>query len=178
MKPDIQFRPITYRPVTIGDIPLLRRWIAQPHWQEWWGDIDQEIGYIENMLAGRDTTRPYIFHIDGEDLGYIQAWKPEDHLFDPWLNDAPWMADLPKAAIGIDLAIGDITRLSQGLGTMVLKGFVAKLNREGHQTITIDPDSKNLRAVRAYEKAGFCAMPEFLGKTGDILLMQYEGPLL
>jgi len=127
------------------------------------------------MLEGRDTTRPFIFQRGGEDLGYIQAWKPEDQLFEPWLSEAPWMANLPKGSVGVDLSIGDVSHLSKGLGTKILKSFVAKLLDEGHQTITIDPDPQNKRAVKAYEKAGFRVMPEFEGKTGDYLLMKYEG---
>ena len=51
---------------------------TQPHWQEWWGDVETEIRYIDDMIQGRDTTRPFIFQFDGKDLGYIQVWKPED----------------------------------------------------------------------------------------------------
>jgi aminoglycoside 6'-N-acetyltransferase len=32
----------------------------------------------------------------------------------------------------------------------------------------------NRRAVRAYEKAGFRAIPRLLGRTGDALIMQYD----
>jgi RimJ/RimL family protein N-acetyltransferase len=38
----------------------------------------------------------------------------------------------------------------------------------------IDPDPENRRAVRAYEKAGFRAIPRLVGRTGDTLIMQYE----
>ena len=56
----------------------------------------------------------------------------------------------------------------------MLRAFADSLLRQGHQTIIIDPDPSNTRAVRAYEKAGFRAIPRLVGRTGDTLIMQYE----
>ena len=49
------------------------------------------------------------------------------------------------------------------------------LRAEGHETIIIDPDPANTRAVRAYEKAGFRPIPALEGRTGeDVLVMQHD----
>lgn len=170
---------IDFRPAQVTDLPMLRAWIAQPHWQDWWGAPDLEMSYIDNMLAGRDTTEPYIAQMDGRDFGYIQCWFLHDHLvgdhlLEPWLSEAPWMVDLPHDAVGVDLAIGDEADLGQGFGTAILTAFVEKLHQKGHKTILIDPKIGNIRAVSAYKKAGFAAIPAFLGKTGDVFLMQYD----
>ena len=46
---------------------------------------------------------------------------------------------------------------------------------EPTSTIIIDPDPANVRAVRAYEKAGFVPIPELVGRTGDdVLIMQHH----
>lgn len=166
---------ITFRPVMESDLPMLRRWMDQPHWREWWGETDTELGYIIDMVEGRDTTRPFIFAMDGVDTGYIQYWTVADQLFEPWLTEAPWLKDLPDGTIGVDLSIGDGGKLSKGIGTAVLVAFVALLREQGFDQIIIDPDPANKRAVRAYEKAGFRAIPAFEGKTGDCLLMRHEG---
>jgi RimJ/RimL family protein N-acetyltransferase len=76
--------------------------------------------------------------------------------------------------IGVDLSIGDPERIAQGIGSGALRAFAENLVRQGHSTIIIDPDPTNTRAVRAYEKAGFRAIPRLLGRTGDTLIMQYE----
>ena len=166
---------IAFRPVTPADLPMLQGWIGTPHWQEWWGDPETEIGYIRDMLDGRDTTKPFVFTVDGLDVGYIQHWTVGDQLFEPWLSLAPWLTDLPREAVGIDLSIGDPAWLSKGLGTAVLKLFAERLKAAGHRELIIDPDQNNRRAIRAYEKAGFCAIPSLVGKTGDTLIMRYEG---
>ena len=145
--------------MTADDLPLMRRWLNMPHVKEWWGEQDAELGYIRDMIEGLDTTRPFIFSIDGIPVGYIQYWFIGHHQNAEWLADHPWLAELPADAIGVDLTIGDPDRLAQGIGSGALRAFVDRLIDQGYQTIIIDPDPKNVRAVRAYEKAGFRAIP-------------------
>ncbi len=164
----------TFRLVTKSDLTMLRSWMEQPHWREWWGDLETEIGYVVDMLEGRDTTKPFIFQAEGLDVGYIQYWTVADQLVEPWLSEAPWMPMLPDDAIGVDLSIGDAKNLSQGLGSMALQYFVSALWEQGFRNIFIDPDIANTRAVCAYEKAGFQTMDALRGKTGDTLLMQFD----
>ena len=162
---------IAFRPVMTADLVMLRRWIASPHWQEWWGEPDIELGYIQDMLEGRDTTKPFIFQVNSIDAGYIQVWAIKDQLFEPWLTKAPWMAMVSEDSVSVDLAIGPSNHISKGIGSAVLSAFVADLRKQGHRTILIDPDPNNLRAVKAYKKAGFMPIPDLIGKTGDSLIM-------
>ena len=165
---------IAFRPVRAADFPLLRRWLEAPHLREWWGDPDEELGFIRDMVEGRDTTRPYLFALDGEPVGYIQYWFIGHHQNETWIKDHPWLAELPAETVGVDLSIGVAELLSRGIGSAALKAFIRRLRDEGHETIIIDPDPENKRAVRAYMKAGFRPMPHLVGRTGDVLIMQYD----
>lgn len=167
---------ITFTPVTAADLPLLADWLTLPHWREWWsGDAGTEIGHIREMIESSDSTRPFLFWLDGRPVGYIQVWRIADARVEPWLTEAPWVMDLPDDTVGVDLSIGPAALLSQGIGSRALSAFVVLLRAEGHRTIIIDPDPANTRAVRAYEKAGFRPIPELKGRTGDCLLMRHEG---
>ena len=163
-----------FHPMTAGDLPLMRRWLAMPHVAEWWGEPDAELDYIRDMIDGRDTTRPFIFSVDEEPVGYIQYWFVGHHQNATWIADHPWLAELPADAVGVDLSIGNPDKLAQGIGSGALRTFAEQLVQQGHRTVVIDPDPSNARAVRAYEKAGFRAIPQLLGRTGDTLIMQYE----
>lgn len=172
MSPDR--RAISFIPVAVEHFPLLRKWMALPHMREWWGEPEPELGYIRDMVEGRDTTRPFLIAVNGTPVGYIQYWFIGHHQNQEWLLDHPWLAQLPSDAIGVDLSIGETEWLSVGLGSSALALFVSKLRAEGHETIVIDPDKKNARAIRAYTKAGFKPVPQLIGKTGNELIMQHD----
>ena len=163
-----------FHPMSAADLPLMRCWLERPHMREWWGEPETELGYIRDMIEGRDTTQPFIFSVEGEPVGYIQCWFVGDHQNATWIADHPWLAELPSDAVGVDLSIGDPGKLSQGIGSAALRAFAERLVNQGYRTIIIDPDPNNGRAVRAYERAGFRANPQLLGRTGDTLIMQYE----
>ncbi|MEO9526022.1 GNAT family N-acetyltransferase [Roseibium sp.] len=163
---------VTFRPVLSEDLPLLAIWMARPHWREWWGEPEQELEKLREKIEGRDTTKPFIFQIDGRDAGYIQVWYVKDQQGSDTVAAYPWLALLPMDAVGVDLAIADAAELSRGYGTKVLQAFVGKLRRDGHERIVIDPDIANQRAVKAYRKAGFREIAGLKGRTGDNLLME------
>ncbi|MDX3930157.1 MAG: GNAT family N-acetyltransferase [Shinella sp.] len=166
---------IGFAPVEPRHYPLLSKWLNEPHMREWWGDPDEELGFIRDMVDGKDTTRPFLIMLDGEPVGYIQYWFVGHHQNEAWMKDNPWLAELPSETVGVDLSIGKADRLSAGIGSAALKTFVAMLRALGHETIIIDPDPANARAVRAYAKAGFRPVPELEGRTGDgVLIMQYD----
>ena len=119
-----------------------------------------ELGYIRDMIEGRDTTRPFIVSVDGEPVGYIQYWFIGHHQNATWIADHPWLAELPADAVGVDLSIGDAEHARRRASARRrCAPSRAALIDEGHRTIIIDPDPANARAVRAYEKAGFRADP-------------------
>ncbi|MEP2703785.1 MAG: GNAT family N-acetyltransferase [Roseibium sp.] len=165
---------ISFRPVTEYDLPMLAEWLARPHWRQWWGDPETELGYIKDMLGGSDTTMPFIFQLDGEDKGYIQVWSIGDQQGTEWVKEYPWLELLPGEAVGVDLSLAHPDEMSKGLGSKTLQAFVRKLRRDGHTRIIIDPDPGNHRAVRAYEKAGFKVIDDLIGRTGDSLIMEHH----
>lgn len=166
---------IGFRPVSPADYDLLRAWLAAPHLREWWGEPEEELGHIRDMVEGRDTTRPYIITLDGAPVGYIQYWHIGHHQNEVWIRENPWLAELPADAVGVDLSIGEPELLSRGVGSAALVAFVRMLRDEGRETIIIDPDPANARAVKAYRKAGFRPIPELIGRTGDSLIMRFKG---
>jgi aminoglycoside 6'-N-acetyltransferase len=167
---------ISFEPVQHHHLPLLEAWMQKPHWREWWGDPAIELGYVVDMIEGRDSSKPFIFSLDGVAAGYIQYWFIGLHQTEEWAKDNPWLMELPSDAVGVDLSIGEAESLSKGIGSAVLRQFVEGLYDKGYKNIVIDPDPLNIRAVRAYEKAGFTAVLHLLGRTEGVLIMQHEIP--
>lgn len=153
---------------------MLAQWLARDHVRQWWGDVDRQIGRMRAKLDGRDTTRPFIFELDGVPAGYIQYSFFDDNKSPDQLAETPWLDMLPEGAVGIDLFIAEAESLSKGIGSAVVRTMAEMLWQEGHRAILIDPELKNARAVRAYEKAGFRTVEALSGQTGDFLIMRYD----
>ncbi|MBM3527539.1 MAG: acetyltransferase [Alphaproteobacteria bacterium] len=165
---------IGFVPVAPTHLPLLGKWLAEPHMQEWWGDPEKELGFIQDMVEGRDSTRPFLIVLEGKPVGYIQYWFIGDHQNETWVKDHPWLMELPSDTVGVDLSIGQPNQLSKGIGSAALAAFVTMLRSKGHDSIIIDPDPGNGRAVRAYAKAGFRPVPHLEGRTADVLIMRHD----
>lgn len=161
--------------MTPDDLRLLGEWMARPHWRAWWGEPETELGYVRDMLNGRDTTQPFLILKDGVEAGYIQVWAVADQMFEPWLTIAPWMGLLPKGAVGVDMALADPDTCGKGFGSRALWAFAAGLRAKGIAEIWIDPDPANHRAVRAFQRAGFSPVPGIEDPSGDCLLMRFGG---
>lgn len=164
---------IAFRRVTEADLPLLRGWLEQPHLVEWWGDPDEELDLIRDAIDGDDGTEPYLFLVDGKPAGFIQSWLPGHYAGD---EDAvalePWLARVPKGALGVDIFVGDPSAVGKGTGSAALAAFCRRLFAAGAPHLIIDPDAANLRAVRCYEKAGFRPYDRHVSEKETTLLME------
>jgi aminoglycoside 6'-N-acetyltransferase len=149
-------------------LPLLALWFAAPHLTRWWGDAADAVEEIRAAMAD-PATDPYLVRHHGEPLGYIQLYRPADEPGHPY-------ADQPPGTAGIDQSIGEADKLGQGLGSSFICCFVDERFAEGWRRIITDPDPTNLRAIGAYEAAGFAAVEERDTIFGRVLLMARDAP--
>lgn len=152
-----------FRPVTMGDLPLLRRWLQEPHLAEWWGDADEAVAEIAEAIDSVDT-EPLVVELNRRPIAYLQSYDP--HLED----DHPYQ-DQPFGTLGVDLSIGPPELAGIGHGSAILSQFAELLFEEGCLRVIIDPDPSNARAIRAYEKAGFRAFDRRTTIYGPALMM-------
>jgi aminoglycoside 6'-N-acetyltransferase len=87
----------------------------------------------------------------------------------------PHFAWLPVGTRAIDAFIGEPEMLGRGHGARFLRLLVERLLSEGAPVVAIDPGVSNLRARRAYEKAGFRAGPVVETGEGPAVLMMCDG---
>ena len=86
----------------------------------------------------------------------------------------PHLSDLPPGSRAIDSFIGWPSMVGRGHGQAYLRLLAEKLCAEGAPLVAIDPAEENLRARRAYEKAGFRAKARVMTEAGPATLMLYE----
>ena len=136
-----------FREMTRDDLPMVARWLAEPHVAQWWGDPSNALQEIEAALDDI-ATEALIVEMDFRPIAYLQVYDP--HLED----DHPYQ-DQPTGTLGLDMSIGLPELVGRGHGSAIIQQFAAELFAEGAPRIIIDPHPDNGRAIRAYGKAGF-----------------------
>jgi RimJ/RimL family protein N-acetyltransferase len=172
--------PITFRATTEADIELLARWLATPEVARWWiptpprEQIRAELVTPPNApplpLDTAAGWAPFLACEGGEPFGYIQAYRVvASHA------DGFWLDQTDPFALGIDQFIGVPERIGRGLGTRMVRAFVARLFEDPRVTsVQTDPSPDNARAIACYRKAGFRDVGAIATPDGPSLLMRIE----
>ena len=132
--------------MTAADLPLVLRWLQQPHVREWWGDTHEQFELVSGDLEV-EAMDQYIVAIDDRLFGYIQCYDLSD-----WDSG---FGTHPAGTRGIDQFIGEPDMVDRGHGSAFIRAFVDNKLIAGAPRMVTDPDPANARAIRAYEKAGF-----------------------
>ncbi len=136
------------------DLPLLERWLLQPHVREWWDDRPGEpypdLSGYRAALRGENLTENFVIRADGRPVGFIETYRIDD---DPEYAAA---LDLGEPAAGVDVYLGEPDMLHRGNGPELLRAFLREIVFERYgELCVIGPANVNVSAIRAYEKVGF-----------------------
>jgi RimJ/RimL family protein N-acetyltransferase len=160
---------LSFPVLTLGDLPLIRQWLNEPHVYEWWGvgsgpgslggpgeDAATDAQVYEKYAPGLDPeaegTRRHIITVAGRAVGLIQWY--------PLAGEPEYAAQIGEAepgGAGIDLFIGETDAIERGVGSAALDRFVTTIVF-AEPTITRAigaPHPENARSCGAFEKAGF-----------------------
>jgi RimJ/RimL family protein N-acetyltransferase len=166
---------IAFRPLAAGDLPLLHDWLARPHVVEWWGappSLAEVEAHYTPTLAGAVPHWCYLAYDAARPIGFIQAYAPIGFHHEGW-----WLEEHDPRVRGIDQFLADPDALGRGLGTAMVRAFLARLFADPAVTrVQTDPAPGNGRAIRCYEKAGFRAAGQVDTPDGHALLMYADRP--
>ena len=164
--------PVTLRPMTKRDLPMLHDWLNRQHIVRWWGGeearptLDEvQRDYLPSTLASAGVT-PYIAMLGSEPIGYAQSYIALGS------GDGWWEEETDPGVRGIDQSLANPDQLGQGLGTWLVKALVDLLFSDPRVTkIQTDPAPDNGRAIRCYEKAGFQRVKTVVTPDGPAVYM-------
>ena len=166
---------IVFEPLTARDLPLLHQWLACPHVAKWWGPTPSLAEVEEDFLpsiAGTIAHHCYLAIRDAAPVGFIASYAPAD-----WHHEGWWLDQHDPDVRGIDQFLAHSDQLDQGLGTAMIRTFVARLFADpAVNRVQTDPSPANRRAIRCYEKAGFRPVREIDTPDGRALLMVADRP--
>ena len=156
----------SFRPATTKDLPRLRRWLNAPEVRRWWGDPTEQFELLRADLNEPLMTMRIV------SLGERPFAYSQDYDVPSWPQ--PYLSHLTKGSRAIDSFIGWPSMVGRGHGQAYLRLLAERLCAEGAPMVAIDPSEGNLRARRAYEKAGFRVEARIVTEAGPAVLMLYE----
>lgn len=155
-----------FRPITHDDITMISVWLHEPHVREWWGNPRAERNLIRSGID-QPGTEGLVVSLNFVPFAYVQIWEPQLlSLFN----------DQPPGTRAIDTFIGVPDMVGKGHGSAIVSAVAGRLLDSGAPRVIIDPDPDNLRAIKAYKRAGFVSLGERSAADGSIELMARDRP--
>jgi RimJ/RimL family protein N-acetyltransferase len=169
----------------IEDYERIVAWRNQPHVREWWDPDDPPLtleAAIEELSAETQPSHPTtacIVEVSGAPAGYVQAY--------PWDGEKPYLAEvgitLPAGAWGLDIFIGELALIDQGIGSRTVRLLSDHLFSDHAATaVAVMTEAGNSRAQAAYARAGMRSVKRFLdtdlrnGQRVESILMIRDRP--
>lgn len=159
--------PITFRPLQDSDFPQFAAWLAKPHVQAWWREpatVDHVSKDYGDCTRGDYTTRVFVVMYDKTPIGIFQSFYlasyPEEDAYYPF-----------RGAISIDYLIGEEEYIGKGIGTRMIKTFVAEMVPQLYSAATgvaTSVEVANKASLGALRNAGF--------EPGEIITGEYGTP--
>lgn len=162
-------KTIGFREVDLDrDLGRLHSWLNSEHVLPYWQQ-DDPLPVVRDTIAERaakDDQTLYIGYLDHTPMSYWEAyWPSRDRIGEYY--------DADPADQGIHLLIGPREYLGEGYAAPLIGAMVAFQFRHAEtERIVTEPDVRNDRAIRAFEKSGFesereIELPE---KTGRLMI--------
>lgn len=144
---------LSVRPMTLGDLPDVTRWVNEPHVARWWDEhrsTQQVLDYYGPALRGEEPTRLFVLEVNGRSIGFVQDYRIRDY------PEYVLLAGHPDA-VGFDYAIGEPAFVGRGLGTSLLWVYLRDIVWPAYPGVTeffAAPDHRNVASLRVLAKLG------------------------
>lgn len=149
-------KEINFKALHDTDIPIVKKWFNEPHVVQFYSLRDN---WTDEQVAKK--FRPFIkqeksvqcFIVSFKDLpvGFIQKYPIKEF---PW-PEQEFSDEVMQHAAGIDLFIGEVNYINQGLGTRIIREFLDQHIWNHFSYCIADPNIQNKAMIRCLEKIGF-----------------------
>ncbi|WP_121820802.1 GNAT family N-acetyltransferase [Halostella salina] len=164
---------IGFREVDLDrDLGRLHTWLNSEHVLPYWEQNDP-LPVVRDTIAERAANEDqtlYIGSLDHTPMSYWESyWADRDRIGDYY--------DADPADRGIHLLIGPREYLGEGYGAPLVRAMVDfQFRHPETRRVVTEPDARNDRAIRVFEKCGFEAQREvdLPDKTGLLMFCDRE----
>ncbi|MFE2724287.1 GNAT family N-acetyltransferase [Kitasatospora sp. NPDC059327] len=141
-----------------ADLELLAGWMNDPETAAFWELAGSPVvteRHVRAQLAGDGRSRPFLGLLDGTPMSYWEIYRAD---LDPLAAHYP----ARPHDTGLHLLLGPADSRGRGLGAVLLAALADRVLRARPrcERVVAEPDVRNLRSVRAFERAGFTRAAE------------------
>lgn len=141
------------RKMTKHDYQYMSKWLSTKEVLTFYGDVNEPFS-LEMVkqkygprIDGEINVPSFIVELKDQPIGFMQYYPVDNEYFGFEGNEIIY---------GIDQFIGEPMLFGKGIGTRMVKLFVAYIaQRTEAKMVILDPATNNHRAIACYEKVGF-----------------------
>ncbi|WP_083781938.1 GNAT family N-acetyltransferase [Kineococcus radiotolerans] len=124
-----------------SDAETIAAWLGREEVHRWWGGAPVPLEEVVEKYTGDrlPEVAVYVVETAGRPVGLIQAWQDD--------------------GCGLDMFIA-ADEQGAGVGPAAARALAEDLTARGWRDLTVDPAVDNVRAVRAWRRAGFAPTGE------------------
>ncbi|WP_019413976.1 GNAT family N-acetyltransferase [Paenisporosarcina sp. TG20] len=132
---------------------LLVKWLSDPSVLEFYEGRDNpfDLDKVNKAFYSSEDVDEVkcIIEFEENEIGYIQFYQLDDETKKEY-------GYLNEKVYGTDQFIGEVEYWDKGIGTLLVKSMVNYLiEQKKADRVVMDPQSRNVRAIKCYEKCGF-----------------------
>jgi aminoglycoside 6'-N-acetyltransferase len=155
---------LEFRRMSADDLRQMHDWLQRDHVRGWWSKYATYDAVVEHYLPaieGREPTDLHLIVLADRPIGFIQTYLVSDY------PEYAELIGLGQGIAGVDLFIAEKELTGKGIGTDALRAFTRDVvfTRPTTVACVADPDVRNAASIRAFEKAGFRSVAEFVDPT-------------
>jgi aminoglycoside 6'-N-acetyltransferase len=143
---------IMVRKLQRKDTILLAKWLSDPAILEFYEGRNNpfDLEKVNRVFFdSEDDAVQCIVEYVGKEIGYIQFYLLDDETMRVYGYEG-------ENIYGMDQFIGEVDYWNKGVGTKLVTSMVNYLLQSKKATkVVMDPQTRNLRALKCYEKCGF-----------------------
>ncbi|WP_432510111.1 GNAT family N-acetyltransferase [Kineococcus sp. SYSU DK001] len=139
-----------------ADAGTITGWLGDERVHRGWGGAPVPLAEVQAKYTGARLPDVVVHLVEtaAGPVGLVQAWRDGDRC-------------------GLDMFLAAHAQ-GRGLGPVVARALAAELTRRGWRGLTVDPAADDVRAVRAWRRAGFVPTGDRTA-DGRGLLMVFAG---
>jgi aminoglycoside 6'-N-acetyltransferase len=139
---------VSLQPFRPAHLDLLSAWLAEPHVARWYPEPEANLRWAADPPAGASQA---IIAAGDSDVGYLR-WQRVDRA----TLDALGLHEVPANSVDADILLGSTLNVGKAIGVAALQALTAEIRRDASvPLIGLTTSVANVRAHRAFEKAGF-----------------------